>query len=185
MLGSLAKSRAGRSVERPRTRNSRDWTGGSRQRSDCCISGTSSCQNEASASAGRRAGAVGGPVVGRPRWPRILSITGFSSMKAMTLRRPPQGQARMSSRKTRRSSSFHGMRESSGRGVLVAGGGRDVAGASLEHGAWAGHVLPEAQARSPCATSRPARRRRGIARGEPAAAGPAWRDGGATRAAQG
>src|SRR4051812_31812725 len=35
-------------------------------------------------------------------------MTGFSSMKAMTLRRPPQGQARMSWRKTRRSSSWSG-----------------------------------------------------------------------------
>jgi len=43
-----------------------------RQRSDCCSSGTSSCQSEASAGAGRRAGAVGGPVVGRPRCPRTL-----------------------------------------------------------------------------------------------------------------
>src|SRR5439155_3381789 len=112
-----------------------------RQRSDCCSSGTSSYQSEASASAGGRAGAIGGPVVGRPRWPRILSITGLSLLKAMTLRRPPQGQARMSSRKTRRSSSLQGLRESRGRGGLVVGGGRDVSGALLEHGASAGHAL--------------------------------------------
>ena len=42
-----------------------------------------------------------------------------------------------------------------------------------------------ALARSPCATSRPARRCRGSARGEPAAAGPASRDGGAVRAVRG
>jgi putative transposase len=35
---------------------------------------------------------VGRPVVGRPSWPRVLSITGFSSRNAMTLRRPAQGQ---------------------------------------------------------------------------------------------
>ena len=117
-----------------------------RQRSDCCSSGTSSCLSEALAGAGRRAEAVGGPVVGRPRWPRILSITGLSSMKAMTLRRPPQGQARMSSRKTRRSSSLQGMRESSGRKGLVAGGGWEgvrrvartwcVCGARTRRGRW-------------------------------------------------
>ena len=68
-----------------RTQEFKRLDGPIRQRSDCCCSsGTSSCQSEASAGAGRRAGAVGGQVVGSPRWPRILSITGFSSMKAMT-----------------------------------------------------------------------------------------------------
>jgi uncharacterized protein YoaH (UPF0181 family) len=141
MLGSLAKSRAARSVEPAAHSEFKRLEEPARQRSDCCSSGTSSYESEASASAGRRAGAVGGPVVGRPRWPRILSIMGLSLMKAMTLRRPPQGQARMSSRKTRRSSSLQGMRESRGRGGLVAGGGRDVSGALLEHGASAGHAL--------------------------------------------
>ena len=37
-----------------------------------------------------RAGARGGARVGRPRWLRILSITGGSSMAAMIFKAPPQ-----------------------------------------------------------------------------------------------
>src|ERR687891_1959974 len=45
----------------------------------------------------RRAGARGGPRVGRPRWLRILTITGGSSMAAMIFKAPPQfGQCSMS-----------------------------------------------------------------------------------------
>jgi hypothetical protein len=56
-----------------------------------------------------RAGASGGSVVGRPRCSRIALTTVRSVMKAITLRRPPQGQASASSRKTRCSSSAHGI----------------------------------------------------------------------------
>src|SRR5499433_94909 len=38
----------------------------------------------------RRAGARGGARVGRPRWLRILMITGGSSMAAMIFKAPPQ-----------------------------------------------------------------------------------------------
>src|SRR5215510_12811188 len=38
----------------------------------------------------RRAGARGGARVGRPRWLRILTITGGSSMAAMIFKAPPQ-----------------------------------------------------------------------------------------------
>src|SRR5467141_273862 len=85
MLGSRAKSRAARSVEPAAHTEYKRLDEPARQRSDCCSSGTSSYESEASASAGRRAGAVGGPVVGRPRRPRILSIMGLSLMKANDL----------------------------------------------------------------------------------------------------
>jgi hypothetical protein len=53
----------------------------------------------------RRAGARGGARVGRPRWLRILMITGGSSMAAMIFKAPPQfGQCSMSMSKTRFSS---------------------------------------------------------------------------------
>ena len=61
----------------------------------------------------RRAGARGGARVGRPRWARILTITGGSSMaalrrgsgQAMRFKLPPQfGQCSMSMSKTRLSS---------------------------------------------------------------------------------
>ena len=53
----------------------------------------------------RRAGARGGARVGRPRWLRILSITGGSSMAAIIFKAPPQlGQCSMSMSKTRLSS---------------------------------------------------------------------------------
>ena len=52
----------------------------------------------------RCAGSVAGRV-GRPRWARILTITGESSMAAMTFKLPPQfGQCSMSMSKTRLSS---------------------------------------------------------------------------------
>ena len=38
----------------------------------------------------RRAGARGGARVGRPRWVRILTITGGSSMAAIIFKAPPQ-----------------------------------------------------------------------------------------------
>src|SRR5262249_35089636 len=45
----------------------------------------------------RRAGARGGPRVGRPRWLRIFTITGGSSMAAMVFKAPPQfGRCSMS-----------------------------------------------------------------------------------------
>ena len=45
----------------------------------------------------RRAGARGGVRVGRPKWLRILTITGGSSMAAMIFKAPPQfGQFSMS-----------------------------------------------------------------------------------------
>jgi len=51
----------------------------------------------------RRAGKPGGARVGRPRWVRILRITGGSSIAAMIFKLPPQfGQWSMS--KTRLSS---------------------------------------------------------------------------------
>jgi hypothetical protein len=65
-----------------------------RQRSACCSSGTSSCQRGSPSRAASRAGGVGGPVMGSPRWARIRSMTGLSSMKAMTLlcaAAPPSG----------------------------------------------------------------------------------------------
>ena len=50
----------------------------------------------------RRAGARGRARVGRPRWLRILLITGGSSMAAMIFKEPPQlGQCSMSMSKTR------------------------------------------------------------------------------------
>ena len=53
----------------------------------------------------RCAGARGGARVGRPRWLRILTITGGSSMAAMIFKLPPQfGQWSMSMSKTRLSS---------------------------------------------------------------------------------
>src|SRR5215831_14093359 len=53
----------------------------------------------------RRAGARGGARVGRPRWLRILMITGGSSMAAIIFKAPPQsGQCSMSTSKTRLSS---------------------------------------------------------------------------------
>ena len=53
----------------------------------------------------RCAGARGGARVGRPRWLRILTITGGSSMAAMIFKLPPQfGQCSMSMSKTRLSS---------------------------------------------------------------------------------
>jgi hypothetical protein len=79
-----------------------------RQRSDCCNSGTSSCQNEPSASAGWRAGATGGgqaDVAEAPldHWPLADEGSDLAATAA--------GAARISSRKTRRSSSLQGMRE--------------------------------------------------------------------------
>ena len=67
----------------------------------------------------RRAGARGGARVGRPRWLRILMITGGSSMaalrrgsgQAMIFKAPPQfGQCSMSMSKTRLSSRAQLMR---------------------------------------------------------------------------
>ena len=59
----------------------------------------------------RRAGARGGARVGRPRWLRILMITGGSSMAAMIFKAPPQfGQCSMSMSKTRLSSRAQLMR---------------------------------------------------------------------------
>jgi hypothetical protein len=53
----------------------------------------------------RRAGARGGARVGRPRWLRILIITGGSSIAAMIFKAPPQfGQCSTSMSKTRLSS---------------------------------------------------------------------------------
>ena len=53
----------------------------------------------------RCAGERGGARVGRPRWARILTITGGSSMAAMLFKLPPQfGQCSMSMSKTRLSS---------------------------------------------------------------------------------
>jgi hypothetical protein len=50
----------------------------------------------------RRAGERGGARVGRPRWLRILMITGGSSMAAMIFKAPPQfGQCSTSMSKTR------------------------------------------------------------------------------------
>src|SRR5205814_4787755 len=74
--------------------------------------GTSSCQGGSWSDAVVRAAAIGGPVVGKPRCSKISVTTFFSVMKATTTRRPPHGQRRTSSRKTRKSSSAHGMRES-------------------------------------------------------------------------
>ena len=59
----------------------------------------------------RRAGARGGARVGRPRWLRILIITGGSSMAAMIFKAPPQlGQCFTSISKTRLSSRAQLMR---------------------------------------------------------------------------
>ena len=76
----------------------------------------------------RRAGARGGARVGRPRWLRILTITGGSSMAAMIFKAPPQlGQCSMSMSKTRLSSRAQLMRGVSpwaaacGHGVLLFG----------------------------------------------------------------
>jgi hypothetical protein len=53
----------------------------------------------------RCAGERGGARVGRPRWVRILTITGGSSMAEMIFKLPPQfGQCSMSMSKTRLSS---------------------------------------------------------------------------------
>src|ERR687892_2625933 len=53
----------------------------------------------------RRAGERGGARGGRPRWLRILTITGGSSIAAMIFKAPPQlGQCSMSMSKTRLSS---------------------------------------------------------------------------------
>jgi hypothetical protein len=53
----------------------------------------------------RRASARGGARDGRPRWLRILTITGGSSMAAMIFKAPPQfGQCSMSMSKTSLSS---------------------------------------------------------------------------------
>ena len=53
----------------------------------------------------------GGARVGRPRWLRILTITGGSSMAAMIFKLPPQfGQCSMSMSKTRLSSRAQLMR---------------------------------------------------------------------------
>ena len=53
----------------------------------------------------RCAGERGGARVGRPRWARILTITGGSSMAAMIFKAAPQfGQCSMSMSKTRLSS---------------------------------------------------------------------------------
>src|SRR5215472_2392102 len=59
----------------------------------------------------RRAGARGGARVGSPKWLRILTITGGSSMAAMIFKAPPQlGQCSMSMSKTRLSSRAQLMR---------------------------------------------------------------------------
>src|SRR5215813_5840430 len=59
----------------------------------------------------RCAGARGGARVGRPRWVRILTITGGSSMAAIIFKAPPQlGQCSMSMSKTRLSSRAQLMR---------------------------------------------------------------------------
>ena len=59
----------------------------------------------------RCAGARGGARVDRPRWLRILTITGGSSMAAMIFKLPPQlGQCSMSMSKTRLSSRAQLMR---------------------------------------------------------------------------
>src|SRR5215467_7269617 len=59
----------------------------------------------------RCAGVRGGARVGRPRWVRILTITGGSSMAAMIFKAPPQlGQCSMSMSKTRLSSRAQLMR---------------------------------------------------------------------------
>ena len=59
----------------------------------------------------RRAGARGGARVGRPRWLRILMITGGSSIAAMIFKAPPQlGQCSTSMSKTRLSSRAQLMR---------------------------------------------------------------------------
>jgi hypothetical protein len=58
-----------------------------------------------------RIGARAGARVGRPRWLRILTITGGSSMAAMIFQAPPQfGQCSMSMSKTRLSSRAQLMR---------------------------------------------------------------------------
>ena len=50
----------------------------------------------------RRAGERGGARVGKPKWARILAITGGSSMAAMIFKAPPQfEQCSMSMSKTR------------------------------------------------------------------------------------
>ena len=80
-----------------------------------------------------------------------------------------------------RASSFHGMRiERMSR--LGRCGGRGCLARRSNMGRGTDSAM--AKARSPFATSRPAQIRRGIERGEPAAAAPAWRDGGAARAAR-
>src|SRR5947208_16683568 len=59
----------------------------------------------------RPAGAQGGARVGRPRWLRILIITGGSSIAAMIFKAPPQfGQCSTSMSKTRLSSRAQLMR---------------------------------------------------------------------------
>src|SRR5215470_15995044 len=59
----------------------------------------------------RCAGARGGARVGRPRWVRILTITGGSSIAAMIFKAGPQfGQCSMSMSKTRLSSRAQLMR---------------------------------------------------------------------------
>src|SRR5215468_9159861 len=72
----------------------------------------------------RRAGARGGARVDRPRWLRILTITGGSSMAAMIFKAPPQlGQCSTSISKTRLSSRAQLMR-----GVSPWAGGCSLGG---------------------------------------------------------
>src|SRR5215475_13921425 len=58
----------------------------------------------------RRSGARGGPRVDRPRWLRILTITGGSSIAAMIFKAPQLGQCSTSTSKTRLSSRAQLMR---------------------------------------------------------------------------
>jgi hypothetical protein len=92
----------------------------------------------------------------------------------MTLRRPPQGQARICLRNTRRSSSCHGCANRADEENWLADGIGLGRRPNMKLGR--GTRPPTALARSPFAISRPDRRRRGSARGEPSVVGPAWRD---------
>ncbi len=69
----------GRAMHRPRRGNSRRMGERGRclrfQRNDCCSAGTSSCQVASASPPLERAGAMGGPVDGRPRWSR-MAFTG-------------------------------------------------------------------------------------------------------------
>ena len=124
-------------VRKSKTRHRRKRAPRALQRSACCSVGTPSCQGAKPGVDLLRAGAIGGPVVGRPRCPRIAWTTVRSVMKASSLRRPPQGQASTSSRKTRWSNSAHGILASGRRGFEGAASGAVSAGSAGAAGAGA------------------------------------------------